>query len=159
MKSSGLELIDYSPADRSDLFQAFSEVVNEGRSYPQAPPLTDQVFEETWLTHTKAVVVARLESAFVGAYYLKPNFSGRAAHIGNAGYVVISSLRGRGFGGALVEDSFNRARREGFDALMYNLVFESNPARSLYLRMGFAEIGRIPQAVDDETAIMYWKRL
>ena len=33
---------------------------------------------------------------------------------------------------------------------MFNLVFESNPARSLYERLGFSAIGRVPDAVGDE---------
>ena len=51
------------------------------------------------------------------------------------------------------------ARRLGFDALQFNLVFASNPARRLYERLGFEMIGRIPEAVDGEDAVIYWRRL
>ena len=40
----------------------------------------------------------------------------------------------------------------GFDAIQFNLVFESNPARRLYEELGWREIGRVPQAVDGEDA-------
>ena len=62
-------------------------------------------------------------------------------------------------GRRLVEHSVREARRLGFDALMFNLVFESNPVRSMYRRLGFEEIGRIPDAVDGEGAVMYWRSL
>jgi hypothetical protein len=43
--------------------------------------------------------------------------------------------------------------------MMFNLVFESNPARGLYERMGFQAIGRIPAAVPGEDAVIYWRSL
>ncbi len=79
--------------------------------------------------HATVVVVARSDDRVVGAYYLKPNQPGRAAHIANAGYVVDRPYRGRGIGRLLVEDSIRRAPLVGFDAIQFNLVFESNPAR------------------------------
>jgi ribosomal protein S18 acetylase RimI-like enzyme len=94
-----------------------------------------------------------------GSYYLRPNFPGRAAHIANAGYIVVADLRGKGIGQALVEHSFVAARRLGFDALQFNLVFASNPARRLYERLGFQVIGRIPEAVDGEEALIYWRKV
>jgi len=100
-----------------------------------------------------------VEGRLAGSYYLKPNFAGRAAHIANAGYFVVPERRGQGVGEALVVDSFDEGRRLGFDALQFNLVFESNPARRLYERLGFEVVGRIPDAVDGEDAIVYWRRL
>ena len=43
--------------------------------------------------------------------------------------------------------------------MQFNLVFAGNPARRLYERMGFREIGRVPEAVDGEDAVIYWRRL
>ena len=105
------------------------------------------------------MVVARHEGLVAGSYYLKPNFPGRAAHIANAGYFATPPVRGQGVGTALVEDSLAQARVLGFDALQFNLVFASNPACRLYERMGFQAVGRIPEAVDGEDAIVYWRRL
>jgi ribosomal protein S18 acetylase RimI-like enzyme len=53
----------------------------------------------------------------------------------------------------------DEARRLGFDAMQFNLVFASNPARDMYRRLGFSEIGRIPDAVDGEDAVIYWRSL
>jgi GNAT superfamily N-acetyltransferase len=140
-----------------ELFELFARIVAAKEGYPQAPPLTRDVFDETWLTHATVVVVARCEGAVAGAYYLKPNQPGRAAHIANAGYVVDRPHRGRGIGRLLVEDSITRAPAVGFDAIQFNLVFESNPARRLYEDLGWEQIGRVPNAVDGEAAIIYWR--
>jgi GNAT superfamily N-acetyltransferase len=125
--------------------------------YPQAPPLTYDVFEETWLHHATAVVVARCDGVVAGGYYLKPNQPGRAAHIANAGYVVDRPFRRRRVGRLLVEDSITRAPLFGFDAVQFNLVFASNPARALYEELGWRRIGQVPRAVEGEDAIIYWR--
>ena len=100
--------------------------------------------------------MALLDDEVVGGYYLKPNFPGRAAHIANAGYAVAAQRR-RGIGRLLVEDSLWRAPLLGFDAIQFNLVFAGNPARALYEELGWREIGRLPEAVEGEDAIIYWR--
>src|SRR5579875_3626133 len=168
---AGVE-VEIAPMDAGDvepLFALFAEVVASGEGYPHAPPLTRETFEATWIRPVTAVVVARIagqgaggaagraDGALAGAYYLKPNFPGRAAHIANAGYMVAARHRGQGIGRALVEDSIRRAPGLGFDALQFNLVFASNPARALYEELGWREIGRIPDAVGGEEAVIYWR--
>jgi GNAT superfamily N-acetyltransferase len=147
--------------EREQLFVVFADVVAKGDGFPQAPPLTREVFEATWVASVSIVVGARPAGGggLLGAYYLKPNFAARAAHIANAGYLVAAAARGRGVGRALVEDSVWRAPLLGFDAIQFNLVFASNPARRLYTELGWREIGRIPEAVDGEDALIYWRRV
>ena len=88
--------------------------------------------------------MATAGETLVGAYYLKPNGPGLGRHIANAGYVVDPAWRGRGVGRLLVEDSIVRAPTLGFDAIQFNFVFESNPARPLYERLGWIRVGDIP---------------
>lgn len=152
-----LELV--TPARHEELFSAYEAIVAAREGFPHEPPLTRAEFEEYWLSHSTAVVLARTGAGLVGAYYLKPNFVGRASHIANAGYFVVAGERHKGIGRRLVLDSFSRARSLGFDALQFNLVFESNPARRLYEELGFKVIGRLPQAVEGEDALIYWRAL
>lgn len=154
-----LTLGPLGPGELDDLFALFADVVASGDGFPQSPPLTRDVFEATWVDPVTIVVGARPASGdrLLGAYYLKPNFAQRAAHIANAGYVVAAPARGAGIGRRLVEDSIWRAPLVGFDAIQFNLVFASNPARRLYEELGWREIGRIPAAVDGEDALIYWR--
>jgi GNAT superfamily N-acetyltransferase len=154
-----IELRVATAHDHDDLFAAFAEIVNSGDGFPQSGPLSRAQFDDYWIAHSSAVWVARVDGSLAGGYYVKPNFVGRAAHIANAGYFVVAPHRGRGLGRSLVEHSLGEARRLGFDAMQFNLVFASNPARQMYRDLGFEEIGRIPAAVEGEDAVIYWRSL
>lgn len=157
---SQLEVGPLLPARLEELFWLFTDIVARYEGFPQLPPLTRAVFEETWVRPVTVVVGALREGQLAGAYYLKPNQPGLGAHIANAGYVVARGLRGLGIGRALVEDSVPRASVAGYDALQFNFVFADNPARSLYEELGWREIGRVPQgAGPGRDALIYWRSL
>jgi ribosomal protein S18 acetylase RimI-like enzyme len=156
---SGLQIRETIAGDRPALFALFAQVVEEGGAFPTEPPVGEDDFERAWFGRNAAVWVAVSAGSIAGSYYMAPNYPGRAAHIANAGYMVHPDLRGRGIGRALVEHSIAEAPRHGFDALIFNLVFESNPARRLYERLGFREIGRVPQAIGSEDALVYWRNV
>jgi GNAT superfamily N-acetyltransferase len=153
------DLRPFVETDAEAFFAEFSAIVEAKEGFPQAPPLGREEFEDYWFGHSSVVVVARAGDEFAGAYYVKPNFVGRGAHIANAAYFVPTRHRGKGIGAALVQHSLSEAKRLGFDAMQFNLVFESNPARALYERLGFAAIGRIPLAIEGEDAVIYWRAL
>lgn len=81
-----------------------------------------------------------------GLYILHPNNVGRCGHIANTSYAVLSSCRGRHIGEQLVKDSLIKAKEKGFKLMQFNAVVESNiHARHLYERLGFQQIGMIPE--------------
>src|SRR5690606_26288600 len=100
-------LRDATPDDRDRLFEIFSAVVEAGEGFPERAPLDEARFRASW-ADPPVVVVGEIEGEVVGAYYLKPNFPGRADHIANAGYIVAAGSRGLGVGRALVVDSIAR---------------------------------------------------
>ena len=95
--------------DYDELFAAFSQIVGVWEGFPQLPPFTREDFDDYWIDHSAAVCVARFGGYLVGAYYLKPNFVGRAAHIANAGYFVLAPYRSTGVGRTMVEHSLREA--------------------------------------------------
>jgi len=158
-------VIDVGPtveADHDELLTLFRAIVAAGEGYPQDPtePVTPEAFHAYWLAPATASVVARTDQgALAGGFTMKPNGPGRAAHVANAGYIVATGLRGRGIGEALVRHSFDLARAHGFDAMQFNFVFEDNPARRLYERLGFTDVGRVPDVIDGEAVHIYWRAL
>jgi GNAT superfamily N-acetyltransferase len=163
--ASGVELrlTPVVDADHAELHAAFVAVVAAGEGYPQAPDetVTWESFRAYWLDPARLAVIARPRDGggLVGAYTMKPNGFGRAAHVANAGYLVVPEWRGDGVGTALVEHSMVAARALGFDALQFNFVFETNPARRLYERLGFELIGTVPDVIDGEAVCIYWRQL
>lgn len=156
-KGATVELGPLRPTEHGSLYELFAGIVDRLEGFPHAPPLTSDVFRACWTDPGTITVAARVGGELAGAYYLRPNFVGRAAHIANAGYVVDRPYRRRGIGRLLLEDSVRRAPLAGFDAIQFNLVFASNPARSLYEELGWREVGRVPEAVDGEEAVIYWR--
>ena len=78
-------------------------------------------------------------------YFLHPNNVGRCGHIANASYAIDSNYRGKHIGEKLVSDSLLQAKKAGFKLLQFNAVVESNiHARHLYARLGFVQVGTIP---------------
>jgi L-amino acid N-acyltransferase YncA len=156
---SDLEIREAQAGDRDKLFALYALVVEEGGAFPHAPPADQATFEDAWLRDKSGVYVAGRDGELAGSYHLLPNFRGLASHIANAGYMVAPAQRRRGVGRALVEHSLTEAKRLGFDAMMFNLVLESNPSRRLYVQLGFEAVGRVPAAILGEDAIVYWRRL
>jgi len=153
----GLEIRRFEEGDEDDLLAAYAGVVEEGGAFPRRPPADQEMLRSAWLAGATTVQVGSLGDRFAGAYFLRPAFPGLASHIANAGYLVTPELRGRGLGRTLAEHSFAEAKKCGFDALLFTLVLERNPSRRLWL--GFREIGRIPDAVQGQDGLIYWRRL
>lgn len=151
--------VELDDATRPAVYRLFTEVVADGGAFPREPPATPEMFAEVWDAASTTTRVATVDSEVVGAYFLRAAFPGAAGHIANAGYMVDRRWRRRGIGQLLVEHSLAAARERGFDAMLFSLVLESNPSGRLYERLGFIQVGRIPEAVHGEAARLYWRRL
>ena len=78
---------------------------------------------------------------------LHPNHAGPAAHVANASFAVDPRCRGRGVGRQLAEDTLARARAEGYRAMQFNAVVETNEgAVALWKSMGFRVLTTVPEA-------------
>lgn len=134
----------YEKQDVPDMVKIWNEVVEEGIAFPQEELLT----EETGAAFFEAqsyTAVAETDGKVVGLYILHPNNVGRCGHICNASYAVASGERGKHIGEQLVTDCLKMGREKGFRVLQFNAVVESNiPARHLYERLGFKQLGTIP---------------
>ena len=122
-------------------------VVRAGETYAVSPSLTRSEITDWWCGPAHEVRVAVVGDQIVGSYYLRANQQGPGSHVANCGYITSATFEGQGIARQMCSDSLVVARERGFLAMQYNLVAASNlRAVRLWQDMGFAEVGRIPQA-------------
>ncbi|MBQ6040510.1 MAG: GNAT family N-acetyltransferase [Oscillospiraceae bacterium] len=133
----------WTESDLPEMLEIWNEVVAAGDAFPQEELLTPETGAAFFAQQTYTGV-AEQNGRLQGLYILHPNNVGRCGHICNASYAVRSSARGRGIGKRLVRDCLEQGKAHGFRILQFNAVVESNlPARQLYERLGFRQLGTI----------------
>ena len=135
----------YEEKDIKEMTAIWNEVVEDGIAFPQEE-LLDEISGAKFFAEQSRCGVAVDDSGNVaGLYILHPNNVGRCGHICNASYAVSSKCRGQHTGEKLVLDCIAQAKKIGFKILQFNAVVESNiHARHLYERIGFTQLGVIP---------------
>ena len=137
-------LREFKDKDILQMISIWNEVVEDGIAFPQED-LLDAVSGKEFFESQSYTGVAEDVGKIVGLYILHPNNVGRCGHICNASYAVSSHVRGQHIGEKLVLHSLDKASKLGFKILQFNAVVESNiHARHLYERLGFLQLGTIP---------------
>ena len=127
------------------MISIWNEVVEEGVAFPQEEFLDESTGAEFFASQSYNGV-AEEDGRVVGLYILHPNNIGRCGHICNASYAVSSDCRGRHIGEKLVSDCLRMGKELGFRVMQFNAVVENNiHARHLYERLGFIQLGVIPE--------------
>lgn len=141
-----IEIRAYSEQDLSAMIEIWNEVVTEGIAFPQEECLDEISGREFFAAQTYCAVAAdKSKNVIVGLYILHPNNVGRCGHICNASYAVSSQSRGLHIGEMLVKDSLIQGKKCGYGVLQFNAVVATNThARHLYERLGFVQLGTIP---------------
>ena len=154
----------YTDRDIQSMIRIWNKIVEDGIAFPQEDFLDDTTGREFFRSQTYCGI-ADDDGEVVGLYILHPNNIGRCSHIANASYAVDISCRGNHIGEKLVKDCLFKAKEYGFGLLQFNAVVESNiHARHLYERLGFIEIGTVPNGFrmkdgSYENIILYYHEL
>ena len=130
-----------------EMIKIWNEVVETGIAFPQMETLSlnsaKNFFDEQTYT---AIAIDEEKSEVLGLYILHPNNVGRCGHICNSSYAVKKDCRGLHIGEKLVIDSLEQGKKYGFRIIQFNAVVASNiHARNLYERLGFKQLGVIPE--------------
>ena len=141
---TGIIIRKYEIKDLEQMITIWNEVVSEGIAFPQEELLNAETGAELFSSQSYCGVAVSGERVY-GLYILHPNNVGRCGHICNASYAVSSDSRGKHIGEKLVLDCIKTAKAIGFTVLQFNAVVETNiHARHLYERIGFTQLGVIP---------------
>jgi ribosomal protein S18 acetylase RimI-like enzyme len=121
--------------------------IRDGTTYCLDADMTEADALIYWMGPDKETFVAEDAGEIVGSYYMKPNQAGGGRHVCNCGYMTSTVAMGRGIARRMCEHSLEHARLRGYRAMQFNLVVSTNErAISLWHRMGFETIGRLPGA-------------
>lgn len=145
---------DASPADWADIWPVLREVARAGETYCWPRDITEDRARAIWMAPApNLTLVLRDGDALLGTATLHPNHDGPGAHVANASFAVDPRSRGRGAGRRLAEDTLARARAEGYRAMQFNAVVETNVgAVALWRSLGFRVLATVPEAFRHPTA-------
>lgn len=144
---------EYTDADWPAVWPIFQEVVAAGETYAYDPGWSSERARDIWVEASPGRTVVACDGPRVlGTAKMGPNRPGRGSHVSTASFMVAGDARGRGVGRALGEHALSWARDQGYAAMQFNAVVESNRAAvRLWEALGFDIIGTVPEAFDHPT--------
>lgn len=149
---SPIELLLADQNDIEPLHRLYEIIVNEGTSYPHDRSLGHEEFLDYWFRGKSTVVAYTRDpgrpAELIGAFYLKPNWPGRARQVANAGFIVAPQWRNKELGWLLGATMLEYAKELGYRSVIFNLVFSENAeARHVWKKLGFSELAVLPGVV------------
>lgn len=126
----------------------FHTVVAAGETFTFPTDLDEEQGRDWWLLPSPYRTVVAVDGAgrVLGTAKMNRNHQGNGSHIAGASYMVDPAHSGRGVGRALCAYSVEWARAEGYRAMQFNAVVETNVhAVALYRSLGFEVIGTLPE--------------
>ncbi|MDI2129620.1 GNAT family N-acetyltransferase [Yinghuangia seranimata] len=123
-------------------------IIRAGETYTYWPDTDEATARAMWMLdapgHT--VVAVDDDGAVLGTAKMNPNHMGGASHIASASFMVDPERQGRGTGRALGAYVLDWARTEGYRAMQFNAVVETNTrAVALWKALGFEIVGTLPE--------------
>jgi L-amino acid N-acyltransferase YncA len=135
-------------ADWPEIWSFMSGIVAAGETFSWDRETSEAEAREMWMHALpgRTVVAVDDQGRIVGTAETHPNYSGPGAHVANAGFMVDPSYSGRGVGRALCEHVLEAARDDGYRAMVFNAVVETNTrAVGLWRSLGFEVVATIPE--------------
>jgi len=152
-------------SDFDHVWPIFREVASLGDTYAYEVDTNKASAHKFWMQQPRQTYVAEYDGEILGTYYIKTNQAGPGKHVCNCGYMVSSLARGRGLATTMCEHSQTEAKAFGYQAMQFNFVAVSNEgAVRLWLKLGFSEVGRLPNAFNHPQlgmvdALVFYKSL
>lgn len=136
-------------ADWPSIWPFLREIVAAGETYVYDRELGEERAREMWMLAApgRTVVAVDADGAVLGTAKMNPNQAGPGSHVASASFMVDPRHAGRGVGRALGEHVLEWARAEGYRAMQFNAVVETNHrAVKLWRSLGFEVAGTVPEA-------------
>jgi GNAT superfamily N-acetyltransferase len=143
-----VEIREATAADWEEIRPFFREIVAGGETYAYNPEMSEDEARAIWMVGPPGVTFVAVDDArVVGSANAYANRAGPGSHVASASFMVDPAHAGKGIGRALGEHVLEWASAEGFLAIQFNAVVESNLAAvALWRSLGFEIVGTVPRA-------------
>ncbi|ACQ78313.1 GCN5-related protein N-acetyltransferase [Beutenbergia cavernae DSM 12333] len=153
---------DATAADWPAIWPFLREIVAAGEAYCWPRDTSEEAARAWWTGKPGGRVFVAVDERVdddvpvplvVGTAELHPNQPAAGAHVANAGFMVDPAHAGRGIGRALAQHVLGAACQEGYRAMQFNAVVETNTAAvRLWRSLGFDVLATVPRAFDHPSA-------
>ena len=142
-----MRIRDATPDDWPAIWPFLSQIIAAGETYTYDRDLTEDAARASWLLAPPDRTVVAVDSGtVVGTAKMNQNHRGGGSHIASASFMVDPAHAGKGVGRALGEHVLDLAKAQGYRAMQFNAVVESNTrAVTLWKSLGFEIIGTLPE--------------
>lgn len=137
--------------DFEEIYSIFRNVLQEGSTYSYTlEEMTPERSLSYWMSAPGTFCyVADVGGKVAGMAALRPNRTGRAAHVANASFIVHPDFRKKGIARALGKHVLQEAKNKGYKAIQFNFVVSRNEvAVNLWKSLGFNIVGTLPEGYD-----------
>lgn len=144
-----MQLREAEAADWAAIWPILKKVGNAGETLTWDPARTEGQARTRWMREPPGRTIVALDDAgkVIGSANTHPLHAGRGSHVANAGFVVDPASQGHGVGRALCRRVLDQAREDGYRAMQFNAVVETNtPAVRLWRSFGFQTLTTVPGA-------------
>jgi L-amino acid N-acyltransferase YncA len=149
-----MEIRDAVPSDWPQIWPFLRDIVRAGETYTWPTDVTEESARAIWMAAAppNRTLVAVDGDTVLGTAKMGPNHRGPAAHIASASFMVAPEHGGKGVGRALGEYVLDQARKDGFRAMQFNAVVETNTrAVQLWQSLGFEIMATLPEGYHHAT--------
>ncbi|HKE14307.1 MAG TPA: GNAT family N-acetyltransferase [Kofleriaceae bacterium] len=151
-----MRIRDATDGDWPAIWAFMRPIAATGETYAWDRDIAEERARAIWFPprpgRTVVAVDDEDDGAILGTAEYRPNHGGPGAHVANAAFMVDPGRASRGVGRALAEHVLEHARRDGFRAMQFNAVVETNThAVALWRSLGFDVLATVPEAFHHPT--------
>lgn len=155
--STGARIRPATTEDWPGIWAALAPAFRAGETYTYPRDITEDEARAGWtgaqgVRTLVAVDGPTAAEAVLGTAKYLPAQPGAGSHVANASFVVAPTAAGRGIGRELALAVLEGARADGYRAMQFNAVVETNDrAVRLWQSLGFEILATVPAAFDHPT--------
>ncbi|EQD85646.1 N-acetyltransferase GCN5 [Saccharopolyspora erythraea D] len=149
MKLGGMLIRDASEGDWAAIWPFMREIAAAGETFSWDRDIDEARARQRWFPAPpgRTVVAVDDDGKVVGTAVSGPNHEGPASHVATASFMVAPGYAGRGAGRALGRHVLDQAKADGFRAMQFNAVVETNTrAVALWRSLGMEIAATLPEA-------------